>query len=256
MYPRFLFIPVIPVLFFLTLAVLLCPGRASAQNLALAGFSETEKIGFAFYHLSKHQPPFDDWIRAREDYKASSMKRRLIMTDEQRIRLNEGFLSYFPDRDLITLRLKATISGGPNPDFQKDPRLQEAGLSHFIRLRFVDLQDVPYIPVEIGKLWVGIIPNGLDKLSTHYLTEQEYARLTQTTGNIASDRITRIQMLLRPQSADAKTPMMYKDLPVWLMMADIGALVLLGQNGALGWEYAAEWYDYARASSLRTLYAK
>ncbi len=252
MYRRFLFL-------FALLSVVLVssfPQALHAQNAALLGFSETEKIGFAFYHLSNHKPPFDDWIEARSDYKAASIKDRLLMTDEQRIRLNEGYLSYFPSNDLISLSLKVLVTGGPNPDLSKDIGMQTAGLTHMIKIDFVDLHEVPYIPVQVGQLWVGIIPDQLETVTTHYMTTQEYERISKLSEFINSTRTVPVKIILRPTSADAKTPLMNKGLPVWLMMADIGALVFMDRNGQLRWEYAAPWYDYKRASSLMTLYAK
>ena len=256
MYRRFLFLSVLSALVLPLFAVFALSAPARAQNVALAGFSEVEKIGFAFYHLSHHKPPFDDWIQAREDYKAATMRNRLLMTDEQRIRLNEGYLNYFPDRDLISLRLRAKITGEPNPDYKKDIGMQTAGLTHILHVEFVDLQEVPYIPVQVGKLWIGVIPDQLESVTTHFLTEAEFESLSKLRGFMNSDRPITVQMMLRPKSADAETPLMNKDLPVWLMMADIGALVFMNQDGSLAWEYAAEWYEYKRASSLMTLYAK
>lgn len=252
MYRRFLFLSAL-----LTIALISVFARTGhAQNVALAGFSETEKIGFAFYHLSNHKPPFDDWIQAREDYKEASIKDRLLMTDEQRIRLQEGFLNYFPDTDLISLRLKVVVTGGPNPNLKKDLAMQTAGLTHQIKLDFVDLHDVPYVPVQVGKLWIGMIPDQLEKVTTHYMTEEEYQRIAKISDFVNSSRVNMVQIMLRPRSADAMTPLMNKDLPVWLMMADIGALIFIDSHGQLRWEYAAPWYEYKRASSLMTLYAK
>lgn len=246
---------------FLLLIALLLAGligpHAMAQDKTLAGFSETEKAGFAFYHLVHQTPPFDDWIKKRADYKAASPRVQLEIIDQERVRLNEGFLSYFPTQDLITLKVPVTVSGSPNPDFATNADMQMAGLTHAVKLDFTDLRAIPYIGMEIGKLWIGIIPNDIESITTHYVTEQQYKNIfnTEDLKEAAKQRMT-AQLVLRPQSADATEPMMAGDLPVWLMLADIGTVMIANPESAVIWQYAAPWYEGEQASSLMTLFAK
>lgn len=245
-------------LLLLTLLVLLCPASASAQgNSALAGFSETEKVGFAFYRLINRPPPYDSWIIARDDYKAAKPQTRLSIMDHQRQRLREGFDGYFIDQDVITLTLKLSVQGRDNPDFVKDPALHEAGLSKIIEIKFSDTEDIPYFPFPIGELWVGVIPEHFEKLSRHHLTLEQYKRFCSGTGAcIGTFRPVELQLVLRPRAADAKEPVVVGDIPVWLMLSDIASIAFIDRRGEMLWEYTAPWYDQQRASELMTLFAK
>lgn len=245
-------------LLLLTFLAMLCPLSASAQdNSALAGFTETEKIGFAFYHLINRPPPYDSWIVARDDYKIAKPQTRLSIMDLQRQRLREGFDGYFIDQDVITLTLKVRVQGKDNPDYAKDPALQDAGLSKMIDIKFSQTGDMPYFPFPVGELWIGVIPEHIEKLSRHYLSPEQYQRFCGGTGAcIGSFRPVDVQLVLRPKKADAKEPVVVRDIPVWLMLSDVASIAFLARDGKMLWEYTAPWYDRQRASELMTLFAK
>ncbi len=242
----------------LVLAFPAAPIPAAAQNNSgLAGFSETEKVGFAFYHLIKRPPPYDSWIVARDDYKAAKPHNRLVIMDLQRQRLREGFEHYFPDQDVITLNLKIGVRGTDNEDYAKDQALQEAGLSKMIDIKFSQNDEPPYFTFPVGDLWVGLIPENIDRLSRQYLTPEQFTRFCNGTGACAgSFRPTEVQLVLRPEKADAKEPILVNDIPVWLMMSEVASIAFLAKDGSMLWEYTAPWYDRQRASELMTLFAK
>jgi hypothetical protein len=245
-------------LLLLTLLVVSWATPASAQdNSALAGFSETEKVGFAFYHLINRPPPYDSWIVARDDYKIAKPQTRLSIMDLQRQRLREGFDGYFIDQDVITLNLKVRVQGKDNPDYAKDPALQDAGLTKMIDIKFSQTEDMPYFPFPVGELWVGVIPEHIEKLSRHYLSPEQYQRFCSGTGAcIGGYRPVDVQLVLRPKKADAKEPVVVRNVPVWLMLSDVASIAFLARDGNMLWEYTAPWYDRQRASELMTLFAK
>lgn len=241
--------------------VLSIPGMAipaaAQDNSGLAGFSETEKVGFAFYHLINRPPPYDSWIVARDDYKAAKPHNRLVIMDLQRQRLREGFEHYFPDQDVITLNLKIGVRGKDNEDYAKDQALQEAGLSKMIDMKFSQTDEPPYFTFPVGDLWVGLIPENIDRLSRQYLTPEQFDRFCNGTGAcMGAFRPTEVQLVLRPQKADAKEPILVNDIPVWLMMSEVASIAFLAKDGSMLWEYTAPWYDRQRASELMTLFAK
>ena len=244
---------------FLTLALagIFSQAAFAQDNSRLAGFSEMEKTGFAFYHLINRPPPYDSWIVARDDYKAAKPHNRLAIMDLQRQRLREGFDAYFTDQDVITLNLQVKVQGKANPDYAKDPALDEAGLTKMIDIRFSQTDDMPYFPFPVGDLWVGVIPENIDKLSRHYLTPEQFGRFCGGTGACSgSFRPTTVQLILRPISADGKEPIVVGDVPVWLMMSEVASIAFIARDGEMLWEYTAPWYDRQRASELMTLFAK
>jgi hypothetical protein len=247
--------------FFLILTaafVMFFPVAAIAQNNALAGFTEKEKVGFAFYKLINRDPPYDDWIRGTAAYQSAKSNVQLAMIDQERHRLRRGFEAFTPDRDLITIKLPVKVKGGNNPNFAKDFEMQAAGLSKMIEINFMGNDESPYFPFLLGKQWIGMIPQGLEQRSTHYLTPAQFATFC-ANKNKACEKFEQnidANVILRTISADAEKPLVLRDVPLWLMMSDLGAIIFLRRDGGLIWEYAMPWYEGARAGSLMTLYDK
>lgn len=245
-------------LIFTALICTLFPIAAMAQNNALAGFTEKEKVGFAFYKLINRDPPYDDWIRGTAAYQSAKSNVQLAMMDDERYRLRRGFEVYTPDRDLITIKLPVKVKGGDNPKFGKDLEMQAAGLSKMIEINFMGNDESPYFPFLIGKQWIGLIPQGLEQRSTHYLTPAQFKSFC-VNQNKACEKFEQnidANVILRATSADAEKPLVLGDIPLWLMMSDLGAIIFIRRDGGLVWEYAMPWYEGARAGSLMTLYDK
>lgn len=246
--------------FFLILTaitMMLCPVTAWAQNNALAGFSEKEKVGFAFYKLINRDPPYEDWVRGTASYQSAKSNVQLSMMDEQRVRLRRGFESYTPHNDLISIKLPVKVKGSDNPSYAKDLEMQAAGLSKMIEINFMGSDESPYFPFLIGKQWIGLIPQGLEQRSTHYLTPAQFSAFCGTSKKCEKfEQNIDAYVVLRTVSADAEKPLVLNDIPLWLMMSDLGAIIFLRRDGGLLWEYAMPWYEGQRAGSLMTLYDK
>lgn len=234
------------------------PDAAMAQNSALAGFSEKEKVGFAYYKLINRDPPYDDWTRSSSEYQTAKSNVQLAMIDHERHRLKRGFEFYTPDRDLITIKLPVKVTGGDNPSYAKDLEMQHANLSKMIEINFMGNEESPYFPFQLGKQWIALIPQGLEQRSTHYLTPAQFANFcgNKSKACVKFEQNIDANVILRASSANATEPLVMNDVPLWLMMSDLGAIIFLRRDGGLLWEYAMPWYEGQRAGSLMTLYDK
>lgn len=250
---RFLFLILATLLLFITTA------PASAQQdlppQSLVGFSETEKAGFAFYHLINKEPPYMDWIQARDDYVRGSPKQRMEIMDNERVRLRDGFANFMVDREMILVKLPLNYTMIDNPDYLTSPAAKNKGL---VKRLIVTLPDdkAPYFPFQTGKFWVGVIPKGLDKSIDIDLTEDEYDTFAHgvTDGTNFKNKSVLTTVLLKPLQADAKTPMMEGDMPVFLMLSDVASLTIRGFTDELIWGWTAPWYMNTKSKELMTLH--
>lgn len=234
----------------------LCGGPHSgfAQTL---GYSTTERVGFAFYHLINQSPPFDDWIKGRDDYKAAKPNVRLDILDHDRLRLREGFAAYFVDRDFLTITSPLQFDIIDNPDFKKSAAAQESGLKKRLRIRLpMPVEGQIYFPFQVGKMWVGLIPNDIESIFTQDLNEDDYKIFCRAIGDCTNfkNRVMQTTIIMRATAADIKTPMMDGDQPIWLMLADVGAVFIEKNGQPVEWRYTAPWYAKHQNQELMTLF--
>lgn len=246
------------VLIFTALTLMMFAAPSFAEDMpqeSLIGFSETEKVGFAFYHLINKTPPYMDWIAARTDYIKSTPGERMRIMDYERPRLRDGFANYQVDREMILVKLPLLYTLTDNPDYHTDPDAQSKGLTKRLLISLPDSQ-TPYFPFQVGKFWVGVIPQGLEKSMPVDLTEEEYDKLAhgivEKTKFKNKSIITTV--LLKPIVADDKKPMVENNMPVFLLMSDIATLSIRNVGETLLWGYTAPWYLGAKSQELMTLH--
>ena len=241
----------------LSLVLLAFTVSAQAQN-ALVGFSTTEKVGFAYYRLINRDPPVEDWVRTREDYKAAKPNVQLDIMRNERLRLREGYAVYFPDRDLLTMTVPMVFDAMDNPNYPSNIEAKAKELTKRVRIRFPQVHGQPYFPFQLGLLWVGLIPENLEDLFVRDMTEDEFQLFCRAVNDCAnfSNRTLDTVLVLKPTAADAKEPLMDGDLPIWLLLAEVGALYVQLNGHPIEWKYTAPWYDEHQAQSLMTLFSK
>lgn len=242
----------------LSAALLLCHAvPAGAQNAIMAGYTETEKVGFAFYRMINRDPPFEDWIVNRPDYQAAMPQIRMDIMDQQRDRLRQGYANFFPERDMIAIEVPLIYSASKNPDYDKDPAAEAKGLVQRVQIRFPEVKGQPYFPFQIGKLWVGLIPQDIESIFRQDMTAAEFKHFCGAISDCTNFQNRKIptMIVMRPVKADAKTPMMDGDLPIWLMLSDVGS-IYINDNKTTAWSYTAPWYSTRQTQELMTLYDK
>jgi hypothetical protein len=247
--------------FFLIIAALTAFGTAtpaSAQGMpveSLVGFTETEKVGFAFYHLINKEPPYMDWIQARDDYIKGNPKERMDIMDEQRFRLRDGFANYRVDRDMVMVKLPLSYTLIDNPDYLTDSKAQNRGLIKRLIIKLPD-DKIPYFPFTVGKFWVGVIPNDLAKPLEIDLNEEDYKNFSHgiVDGTNFKNKGLFTTIIMKPLQADAKAPMMEGNMPVFLMLSDIASLSIRGLSEELLWGWTAPWFMNSKSQELMTLH--
>jgi hypothetical protein len=241
-------------LLLMALPVFFLPGLAHAQN-AMTGYSETEKVGFAFYHLINRNPPYEDWIMNRDDYLKAEPFAKLEILDHDRARLRDGFAAYFPDRDLIKVKVNLLYDVSDNPDNKAGYAQDENAPVKRINIHFPVATGGTYFPFQIGKLWVGLVPDNAEAVFQQDMTLKKYTDFCASIGNCSNfrDKVISTVIVMRPASADAKTPFVDNGIPIWLMMTDVGALYIRNDSGDNKWSYTVPWYDTQQAQQFMSL---
>lgn len=186
----------------------------------MAGYTATEKVGFAFYSLINSAPPIDRWIETREDYITAKPKVRIAMMDAERIRLQKGFSGYIPGRDMIMIRVKVRLTATENPDS-----------SRTLEINFSDFDQILYFPFRLGDLWVALLPAGLEAKSAYRLTAEDYDGLSSVIGMGEG----MAELVFIPTRADGGDPMVVGDIPLWPMMADVAQFSIFDREGNAVW---------------------
>ncbi len=173
------------ILIFAGLILIFSTSALRAEDLAmgpLLGFTETEKVGFAFYHLLNKDPPFQDWIIARDSYAKSTPRERMDMMSHDKTRLNDGFANYQMDRDLILVDVPLLYTIMENPDHKANDEDPTRELTTRLIIRMPD-DKPPYIPFQIGKFWVGVIPKVLGNELQIDMTDEDYKDLVSAVAD-------------------------------------------------------------------------
>lgn len=242
-----------------SLLVLVFPANLHAQynynTGSLLGFSDSEKVGFAFYHLINKDPPFDEWIQARDDYITARPTARLNLMDRDRIRLRDGFANYIVDRDMLKVQVMMLYTVGDNPDYKSQPEAKNKGLTKRLTIKFQDPKLEKYFPFQLGKMWIGVIPMDMDSFTKIDMTDEEYQEFCQGIYNCFpfSDRPYMTTVVLSPIQADAKAPLVEGEVPVFLLLSKIAA-VSIHLNDEILWSKTAPWYMSRTAQELMTLH--
>lgn len=241
--------------FTLALYVIFAAPHAHSQGLQ---FSDTEKVGFAFYQFANAEPDFDSWVENTEEYRKAKPvdKQKLMQTETQRLR--NAFYHYIPDQDLIkfSVRAKVTVSNYYH-------RSQMEGVKTDVK---ITLEDIPenYFPFQLGDMWIAVVAQDLEKFLDQTMTGPQYREFAKKIGFdkriYALQEVLNIEFRLRPLSADGDEPIMLADIPMWLMLAEIGSMeawMNVGNNQRqYVMEHFADWYIPEEQSKLMDLYGR
>ena len=250
---------------FLLLAALLglvftavAPGAAAQERKReRTPYSEAEKIGFAFYRLADKQPPFNNWIMARDEYLLAkpSMKRDYLRRETER--LSKAYNEYMVDDDMIYLRTEVTIKV---PNATERQSYESMGLRKPVQIVLKEIKE-NYFPVQVGDMWIAVVPNDLEKYLFLSLEEAEYEKMMaelmlDTTRGSARGAILEIR--LRPLSIDTKMPMHLDGIDAWLMLGEIASISLwrTKERDTLVWEQNMDWYVPQQQKDLLDLYSR
>lgn len=230
--------------------ILNCPARAMLDKDM---YTESEKVGFAFYQLANLTPDFSRWS---EDFGiAEELPAQADPTDDTR--LDRGFHNYHPDEDLISIKIPVTLTTADVDS--KNTKLTRAGIVKVATLRMEKLPDF-YFPFQISDLSVAIIPQEVESFTQVWLTPAQFINLMNKTGmpknwrgdvNVKLD----VEFLMRPLSVDVKKPVVMQGQDMWMMLSEVATMVLWAPGKKkIIWEYTAPWYVTDESKALLDLY--
>jgi hypothetical protein len=244
------------------LLVCLWPACVLAQGSAAglpADITMTERVGFAFYSLTKQSPPLEDWVMGKENYQRAQPNVRLTMMDSERNRLHQGWSRFNLSRDLITLRFAVRVRGMDNPDLDPNvqPRPGEEILSKAFQIELPGMTQGVHFPFQLGRQWITVIPEGMTEVMVNPLTDAHYKLMVESIGlRQDKDIIAEAELVMRPKQADGKTPMTIDSLPMFLMLADIASFSILDKERRPIWEISADWYKTEQSQEFLNLYKR
>jgi hypothetical protein len=237
---------------FLRLVILIAGAAVMLQAApsARAGepheFSESEMVGLAFYKLAHRQPNFGDWIDAATPAEGLA---------QQKAKLKKGLARFTPGQDVITI----TSTGVVNL-----PVIDAKDAKSFEREKPVELMlgqqaEMSYFPVQIGRVWIAVVPAQEDAFKTLMVPIPEYERIENVLGLQPNVRAggAGIRIALRPMRVDTHAPIMLDHKEMWLMMADIASIEVWDRPFKhMAWSYNAPWYMSGETHDLMNLYSE
>lgn len=246
---------------FLILSIISCIAFLSSSAHAVENdtFTESEKVGFAFYGFAGTEPKFDTWIKNQTYYQTAKPSAKNHILYEDNIRLGKGFQSFNPEYDYISFETPARAHI-PAPDarmeflnkFNKIP----------IKIELPRILEIPgsqetYFPYEIGNTWIALIPDNFQEFLTIYMDEEDYYNFSTELGITYDTPHTRvmIEYIMRATNADSERPFPVGSKELWLVMAEVGGIKIRNpHNNYQVWDYESSWYIPKTRQNLMNLY--
>lgn len=219
---------------FLLTLILLC-GPVFAQSwdaprlVEMADFTAQEKIGFAFYLLSRLEPPVEDWVDADKRLYDLNPKERYYRRHAEIQRLKTGFQIYVPERDTITLHTKIRLRELTNSSVSTAEKT--------IGINFRSTDENIYFPFERGALWIAVQPRGLTQEVAYTITNAEFSALRQRVGDaaLAGREDLTAELVTLALEADPVNPIEVGDRPLWRLTVALKEIRLLDDQDKTVW---------------------
>lgn len=221
------------------------------------GYSETEKTGFAFYRLADKPPPFEQWVRASDNYMFAkpSAKREILRSETER--LTRAYASYMPDDDLLVLRTTVRVRV---PNAHERASYEKMGVRKPVQIVTEEIRE-NYFPVQVGGMWIALVANGLEDYLFMSMDDDAYKRLVERLGieSVGSQRQAVLELRLRPRAVDLTRPLSLDGIDAWLMLGDIATISLWRKQGdgsarEMVWEQTQPWYTPRQQRELMDLF--
>ncbi len=226
------------------LTIIILTGGAFAAK-PLAKLSPEYLAGFAFFKFAKATPDFEAWIKASNRYKSATPRERVIMLRSEAPMLAGYFNAYMPKENPIEIKARVKYST-PNTK-AAEKMLAETG-TITIGMKIIG-QKEDFFPIQVGDMWIAMIPGNLDEMMTLHFDKEEYETFKRQTagGGLTGNGVEAIvQLVLLPTSADIKQPMQIEGFNLWMLGVRIIDLEL--------WDAKEErmvWYVEGPGSEIR-----
>lgn len=202
------------------------------------GLSQNEKAIFSFYKLTKKTPDFQALVEAMPWYKNEEDKSKKRHTYEQEsTRLQLEFSNFSPRKNYLKI----------NTDIYMQMRMSDGQPAFYFKFVNSGSEETPYFPYPFADDWIALIIKGLSRFVSIGLDEDQYTR-ARSFFQMNETYKGKINLELRPISAEGHSPVEVGGEKQWLMLADIGLLEFIYRDPATGkkesilGEYKASWY--------------
>ena len=242
---------------FLTVLAIVTSGLLLSPALAFDNdqYTQTEKVGFAFYKLGNIKPDFTAWIKKSKRYQETATPReRLEMMNSEKYRLEQGFATYYPEFGEIEIETPIYIMGMPKEDLLE----LEPDENRFITISTLFEGGDFYFPYPVGHQWITLLPRKIGNFDTIPVPAALYKQIKsgKTELNSRNEPVKgTMELILQPVSVNTEAPVPFEDVETWLMNTEIAAMSLwVGKKNMLLWEYTAPWYVSDTQQGLQHLY--
>lgn len=217
-------------------------------NNQMNRYTESEKVGFAFYRLTSTLPDFRDWITPSDIYKNAKSSHRPDVMQQEISRLQQGFLNFYADQTPLTIRTAATV------------QLQETPTEKSLNITLTNAPNPLYFPFNVGELGLGLILNGIDQSMNIPVSAAEYEHIKLLLRVRDPEQMTPVQLELIAfaNTADSHEPLVADNLVMFPVLAEpvVTALWKVGDTPVLLWERVTEGYATNRQQELTILLNK
>lgn len=198
------------------LAVVAVLAGSAFANPTMMKLGPDYLAGFAFFKFAKATPDFDAWIKASSAYKNATPHDRVIMMRSEVPMIEGYFNAYVPNENPIKIKLQVKYS---TPTAKKAEKMLAENGQIEIKMRLAE-QKEDFFPIQIGNMWIAMIPGNLDEMMTLTFDREEYETFKrQASGGgftgLSVDAV--LQLALLPVSANIKEPMQVDDLSLWML---------------------------------------
>lgn len=205
-------------------ALILMIGGAStrAQDYTTTpamAISTVERVGFAYYALTGEDIPYYDWIQAMDVYKKASDAQRLDILSEEGERLALARHQAAGMLEPITLQWFFSMKQMAAPESHRGVSLT------------IPNQSIAYIPVQVGRKWIAMIPGEMRIPELHMIDVDVFERLQKDYGVNPGNPVPVVaEISLRPVQADKGGAVKIDGMDLWLMMTEVESLSIIGSD--------------------------
>lgn len=238
------FMPYALYILLLIIALATFSGQASAQMQAEP--STGEEVALAFFYTAKTNPDFELWAKNAKEYKRKSATRAKDFIYEESQRLMRAWRDYDAGNDLITVKAPVRI------DLKSI--LEKNGDQTYWMYMSLDEKGVTYFPFRHMDYNIAVIPQLIENLMIQKITEEQFLMM-QADFKRLHDGQGELLLQLKPTKAYINQPYQIDEVEQWVLLTDIVSMTLRSaKDGAIFWNFGAEWYVAPRTNELRDLY--
>ncbi len=185
--------------------------------------------GFAFFKFAKAKPDLTTWVQKSDAYMQATPHIRANMLRGEVSLLQGMFDNHVVSEHPITVKTQIFFSV---PTKSQVTRALKEKKKIAIPMKMVNDTDFLF-PVQVGDMWIALIPQHLESMLDLELSEEEYSHFQRgMEDNAMGGKVTTtLQLTLMPTAADTKEPLQINGFDLWVLLADIMSFKIMSTDG-------------------------